>query len=65
MNQIYKYDSETIKSISRSSYFYNMIVKSLNDHWSAGYFFDMSNTTFMNVDLGKTKQRWGSISLNL
>jgi hypothetical protein len=52
MNQSYKYDNETIRSISRSNYFYNMIVKSLNDHWSTGYFFEMSNSTYMNVDFG-------------
>ncbi len=51
-NQKYKFDSTTIESISRSNDFSHLLVRSLSDHWSAGYYINMSNSTYMNTRFG-------------
>lgn len=44
-------DGEEILSIIRSSSYPSSVVRSLNDHWSAGFFSSFSNSTYRNIDL--------------
>jgi hypothetical protein len=48
--QQYTYDSIEIASTSNSGSFHNSIVKSLNDHWSAGYVFVTYTSTYNNIE---------------
>jgi hypothetical protein len=50
---IYETDSgeETVDSSSDSQSFQGMIVKSLNDHWSAGAYLAASSSTYNNIKL--------------
>lgn len=44
-------DDEEIKSYSRSHSFSGMIVKSLNEHWSAGAFLNVRSSTYDNTKI--------------
>lgn len=51
----YKIDDTTeIRSINTSKKFEHLLVKSINDHWSAGGFAWIENSTFNNLDLSYT-----------
>jgi len=42
------YEDETIESPSDSAYFSGLVVKSLNDHWSAGGYVEVESSTYEN-----------------
>jgi len=47
----YILDDETIESVSESAYFNGLVVKSLNDHWSAGAYLEAESSSYENEDL--------------
>jgi len=47
-------DTTEIKSVNTSKKFEYLLVKSINDHWSAGGFAWIENSTFNNLDLSYT-----------
>ncbi len=44
-------DTTKIKSITRSKHFNHLLVKSLNDHWSAGGFMNAGSSDYINIKL--------------
>lgn len=42
-------NGEDIVSIRRRSYVSSSVVKSINDHWSLGFFHSMNNSTYSNI----------------
>jgi hypothetical protein len=49
MGDEYVYEGEAIKSASDSRSFGGLIVKSLDDHWSAGAYISVNSSTFQNI----------------
>ncbi|NVO02774.1 MAG: hypothetical protein HXX09_08695 [Bacteroidetes bacterium] len=47
-------DTTTIRTYRRSYSFSHSTVKSLNKHWSAGYFYSVSNDTYSNMELSNS-----------
>ena len=47
----FKQEDETIRSESRRDGVDSYMIRSINDHWSAGLFADIYSSTFENVDL--------------
>ncbi len=47
----YVLEDTTYYNYQRSKYFSNSIVKSLGEHWSAGYFFNIYSSIYNNMDL--------------
>lgn len=43
------YEDQTIKSTTESFYFSGLLVKSLNEHWSAGLFLGAESSTYQNI----------------
>ena len=51
----YVYDDTTIIRASRWSYsFSHNCIKSLGKHWSVGYFYNLYNSTYSNIDLSNS-----------
>ena len=48
---IFKYEDETIRSISTSKGFYGLAVKSLTNHWSIGMAAEINASTFNNIKI--------------
>lgn len=44
-------NGEDIISIRRTSYMSSSVVKSINDHWSLGFFHSLNNSTYSNIKL--------------
>ena len=49
---LFSYDSGSIESPSDSSSFNGLIVKSLDDHWSVGGYFEAESSTYENIRVG-------------
>ncbi len=47
----FQYSDQTIKSSYESEQFQALVVRSLNDHWSAGAYLSLSSSTYNNVRL--------------
>ncbi len=47
----YDYEDEYIESISEEKNLTSMVVKSINDHWSAGGWVEAESNTYSNLDL--------------
>lgn len=47
-------DTTTIRTYRRSYDFNHFIVKTLSKHWSAGYFYDLYNNSYGNINLGNS-----------
>ncbi len=50
-NQEFDSDGEIIYSTVENSFISSSVVRSLNDHWSAGAFLSFSRSTYSNLDL--------------
>ncbi len=49
--QVFMKDEEEIRSVRNRKYIYSTVVRSIDDHWSAGAFVSASSSTFGNTDL--------------
>jgi hypothetical protein len=47
-------DTTTIRTYRRSYDFNHFTVKTLSKHWSAGYFYDLYNNSYGNINLGNS-----------
>lgn len=47
--QNFIYEDQTIESTTESLYFSGLLVRSLNDHWSAGIFIGAESSTYQNI----------------
>ena len=54
--QDFEYEDEFIQSIRDSLSIGGLVVKSINDHWSYGFFFDSGSSTYENIKFGFTLQ---------
>ncbi len=54
--QDFEYEDEFIQSIRDSLSIGGLVVKSINDHWSYGFFFDSGLSTYENIKFGFTLQ---------
>jgi hypothetical protein len=52
----FTYDDEDIESTRESWYFSGLFVKSLNDHWSVGFFLGAESSTYENIQLSISPQ---------
>lgn len=52
----FEYDDTTLDSTSESLSLGGLVVKSINDHWSYGAFFDSGSSTYENIKFGFTLQ---------
>ncbi len=52
----YSYDSGSIDDIQETYSASGLVVKSLNDHWSVGAFFEASSSTYRNIQFSLTPQ---------
>lgn len=48
----YEYGEDIYSSETRSASFNSLIVRSINDHWSYGGSFDVTSSTYNNIDIG-------------
>jgi hypothetical protein len=54
--QDFEYDSTSLESIRESLSLGGLVVKSINDHWSYGAYFDSGSSTYENIKFGFTLQ---------
>jgi hypothetical protein len=54
--QDFEYEDEYIQSIRDSLSIAGLAVKSINDHWSYGFFFDSGSSSYENIKFGFTLQ---------
>jgi hypothetical protein len=47
---IYEIEDEEIVSSSQGQHFRGLYVKSLDEHWSVGFYFEMMRSTYSNID---------------
>ncbi len=48
---IFDYNDTKIVNITRSHRIYSSVIKSLSDHWSAGFWVNANSSTYRNIDL--------------